>query len=97
MSYDRRRPTLRLTVTGSTLLDVLADARQRADAFFGDAAYEFVSCDATALARAFDGQPVVYQAEVTARAIGAADQPARGYVDPGTMFDPDDTEEVLIP
>lgn len=94
---ERRRPTLELTVSGSTLVEILADARVRADAYFDGVPYEFTHCDATVLARAFDGQPVVYQAEVTARAIGAADQPARGYVDPGTMFDPDDTEEVPIP
>ncbi len=93
---DRRRPTLDLTVSGSTLVEILADAKARADTYFDGVSYEFTRCDAAVLARAFDGQPVVYEAEVTARTV-AADQPARGYVDPGTMFDPDDTEEVPIP
>lgn len=96
MSLERRRPTLELTVSGSTLVEILADAKASADAYFDGVPYEFTCCDATVLARAFDGQPVVYEAEVTARAV-AADQPARGYVDPGTMFAPDDTEEVPIP
>lgn len=96
MSLERRRPTLELTVSGSTLVEILADAKAAADAYFDGVSYEFTRCDATMFARAFDGQLVVYEAEVEARTV-AADQPARGYVDPGTMFDPDDTEEVPIP